>query len=401
VPLQGDGVSSVFHRTAHPLEAASAQGCWVVDVGGNRYLDAAGGAIVCGVGHGRPEIAAALANQAVALDYVHAATFTTPALETYADRLSAHLPMRAPRVFPVSGGSEATETAIKLALAYHAARGDPDRTRLVGRRASYHGNTVAALDLSGRTSLRSPYEALLGRFAHLPASTESEDPNWHARSLEEAIVEFGDVAAFVGEPIGGAASAGAVPPDGYWQAITDVCRRHGVLVIADEVMTGFGRTGRWFAADHFGLRPDILTAGKGAASGYWPLGLCVASGEVAATVGEGRFVHGFTYSHHPIGASVAGAVLTIIEEEGLVERSAEVGDRLRRRLVDAGFEGLSGRGLLIGLEVGDSAEVTAACRRNGLLVYPATRSAILLGPPLTIGDDEIVELVSRLSLAAG
>ncbi|HJR92587.1 MAG TPA: aminotransferase class III-fold pyridoxal phosphate-dependent enzyme, partial [Acidimicrobiia bacterium] len=333
------------------------------------------------------------------LDYVHAATFTTPALEAYAERLAPHLPVSDPRVFPVSGGSEATETAIKLAVAYQAARGEPERIRLVARHASYHGNSLGALDLSGRPSLRAPYEELLGRFIHVPALAESDDPTWHARHLEAAI-ESGGVAAFIAEPIGGAASAGAVPPDGYWEAITEVCVRHGVLLIADEVMTGFGRTGEWFAADHFSLKPDILTAGKGASSGYWPLGLCVASGEVAAAVGEGRFVHGFTFSHHPIGAAVATAVLDLIEKEGLVERSAHSGQLLRARLMAAGFTGLSGRGLLVGVEVGDSGAVTAACRNHGLLVYPATADAILLGPPLVISDDEIDELVERLAAAA-
>jgi adenosylmethionine-8-amino-7-oxononanoate aminotransferase len=188
-----------------------------------------------------------------------------------------------------------------------------------------------------------------------------------------------------------------VPPDGYWEAVAEVCRRHGVLVVADEVMTGFGRTGRWFASDHFGLSPDVMVAGKGVASGYWPLGLCVASGPVADTVGEGRFFHGFTYSHHPVGAAVATAVLDILEREGLVEKAEEMGDLLRARLSAAGYERLRGRGLLVGVEVeGGSDAFVAAARYRGLLVYPATESAILLGPPLTITSEEIDELVARM-----
>lgn len=389
--------SSVFHRTATPIEAVGAGGCWVTDADGNRYLDAAGGAVVCGVGHGRPEIARAMAEQVETLDYVHGATFTTPALERYARRLAPHLPLDDPLVFPVSGGSEATETAIKLALAYHAARGEPGRIHLVGREDSYHGNTIAALDLGGRLRAREPYRELLGRFLRIPPSTASPDPAWHASRLEQVLEDHTTVAAFVAEPIGGAASAGAVPPEGYWEAMVEVCRRHGVLVVADEVMTGFGRTGRWFASDHFGLRPDVMVAGKGAASGYWPLGLCVASGAVAATVGEGRFVHGFTYSHHPVGAAVATAVLDILEREELVARAAEMGDLLRARLRAAGFTRLSGRGLLVGVEVKGGGEAfVAAARRRGLLVYPATESAVLLGPPLTITSGEIDELVKRM-----
>ncbi len=389
-------MSSVFHRTAHPIEAVAAEGCWVVDSGGRRYLDAAGGAIVCGIGHGRRQVALTMAAQVAAVDYVHAATFTTPVLESYATALAPHLPVSDSRVFPVAGGSEATETAVKLALAYQTARGKPHRTTIVSREVSYHGNTLAALDLSGRPTLRAPYEALLGRFVRIPGSLESPDAGWHAAQLESVIAERGDVAAFIGEPIGGASSGGALPPEGYWQALAEVCRRHGVLLIADEVMTGFGRTGAWFASDHYSLQPDVLTAGKGAASGYWPLGLCVASGEVADTIGAGSFVHGFTFSHHPIGAAVALAVLEIIESEGLVARAATSGDHLRVRLGEAGFGNVTGRGLLVGVEVGDAAAVTVACRERGLLVYPATASAILLGPPLTITDSEIDLIVERL-----
>lgn len=391
--------SSVFHRTAGPIEAVRAEGCWVTDADGLRYLDAAGGAIVCSVGHGRPEIARVLAEQAATLDYVHGATFTSPVLEDYAADLAPHLPMDQPRLFPVSGGSEATETAVKMAVAWQAACRRPERIRVVSRRRSYHGNTLAALTLSGRPALRAPYEALLGGAPVLPATSESDDPAWHAERLEEVIVAGGDVAGFLAEPIGGAASAGADPPNGYWEAMTEVCRRHQVLVIADEVMTGFGRTGRWFASEHFALSPDVLTAGKGAASGYWPLGLCVASGSVVEAVGEGSFVHGFTFSHHPIGAAVGRAVLRILEDENLVARSEQAGRYLRAGLAEAGLEVVGGRGLLVGVDVGsDSRAVASRCRQRGLLVYPSTETTVLVGPPLTITEPEMDEVVARLAL---
>lgn len=389
-------MTSVFHRAPHPIEAVAAAGCWIIDRDGNRYVDAASGAVVSSIGHGRPEIAQALTAQIAAVDYVHGATFTTPTLETYAARLASRLPLTHPRVFPVSGGSEATETAIKLVAAYHAARGENHRTGLVGRRDSYHGNTIAALDVGDRTGARAPYESLLGRTLRLSAPSASPDPGWHAARLEKLIADHPEVGALVAEPIGGAASAGDVPPAGYWPAMVEVCRRHGVLVVADEVMTGFGRTGAWFASEHFDLRPDILLAGKGAASGYWPLGLCVASGEVAEAVGEGGFVHGFTFSHHPLGAAVATAVLDIIESEGLVERAAESGRYLRAGLQAAGFDHLRGMGLLIGVEVDDGPACVAEALRRGLLVYPATKRAVLLGPPLTISRLEMDEIVARL-----
>ena len=215
------------------------------------------------------------------------------------------------RVYPVSGGSEAMETALKLARAYHLARGEPHRTQLLARQGSYHGNSLGALDVSGRAALRAPYLPWLGRTVHLPPVYEYRCPApdhpsgcgaWHAAQLEQEIVSRGDVAAFVAESVGGATLGAAVPPDDYWPAIAEVCRRHGVLLIVDEVMAGFGRTGTWFGIDHWGVRPDMIVAGKGASSGYWPLGLCIASKEVHDTV-DGCFVHGFTYSHHAGGAA--------------------------------------------------------------------------------------------------
>ncbi|TAL06944.1 MAG: aspartate aminotransferase family protein, partial [Chloroflexota bacterium] len=257
------------HDPAPPV-AVRAEGSTIWDADGRAYLDAAGGAIVVGVGHGRRSIADVMAAQAARLSYAHGSAFTTERTEAYAAAIGPHLPMDDPRLYPVSGGSEAIETALKMARAYHLARGEKDRWIVIGRWSSYHGNTLGALDLSGRRSLRRPYEGWLGRFRHvsaaypyragLPGSNALGDAEELAAELDRAIVaaEPGTVAAFVAEPIVGATLAAAVPPDGYWPAIAEVCRRHGVLLIADEVMTGFGRTGRWFGVDHWGVRPDIL-----------------------------------------------------------------------------------------------------------------------------------------------
>ena len=217
--------------------------------------------------------------------------FASEQLEAYADELAPLLPVDDPRIYPVSGGSEAVETALKMARAYHLARGE-DRWRVIGRQGSYHGNTRGALDVGGREPLRRPYLPWLGLAGHTLAPYEyrcrfgDTHPAGcgarYADALEQEILASpaGTVAAFVAEPVAGAGLGAAVPPDDYWPAVTEVCRRHGVLVIADEVMTGFGRTGRWFACDHWAVRPDILVLAKGAASGYWPLGLAVASGAV-------------------------------------------------------------------------------------------------------------------------
>ena len=264
----------VFRRSsvADPPVAVEASGSTVRSADGREYLDAAGGAIVVNVGHGRREIAAVMAEQAGRLAYAHGSAFTTEPLEAYAREVARHLPLEDPAIYPVSGGSEAIETALKLARAYHLARGEAERWIVFARWGSYHGNTLGALDLSGRKPLRRPYEGWLGRFRHvsaaypyragLPGANALETADDLAAELDRAFEAAGPgtVAAFVAEPIVGAALGAVVPPDGYWPAIVEVCRRHGVLLIADEVMTGFGRTGRWFALDHWGVRPDILVA---------------------------------------------------------------------------------------------------------------------------------------------
>ncbi len=219
-----------------------------------------------------------MAAQVSSVDWVHASAFTTDPVERYAEAVAGLVPMDGARVFPVSGGSEAMESALKMARAYHLARSEPERSVVIARQSSYHGNTRGALDVSGREPLRRPYEPWLGQTVRVPAVSEYRCPNpahpdacarFHADRLDEVIEETGPehVAVFVAEPIGGATSGAAVPPDGYWEAIDEVCRRHGVLILADEVMTGFGRTGEWFASDHFGFRPDLLIAAKGASSG--------------------------------------------------------------------------------------------------------------------------------------
>jgi adenosylmethionine-8-amino-7-oxononanoate aminotransferase len=358
---------------------------------------------------------------------VHATTFTTDAVESYARDVSGLAPVADARVYPVSGGSEAIETACKLARAYHLARGEPDRHVVLAREGSYHGNTRGALDLSGRDPLRAPYLPWLGLTERVPAMYPYRvelTGAQHADRLEETIEHLGAgrVAAFVAEPIGGATTGASVPPDDYWPQVAEVCRRHGVLLIADEVMTGFGRTGTWFACDHWDLRPDVLVAGKGASSGYWPLGLVVASGAVHDTVREaGGFVHGFTWSHHPGGAAVGHAVITRLKDDGLVERSRVVGARLLGQLRDAlgGIEivgDVRGRGLLIGIELvadratkapfprsaGVAERVARAAKELGLLVYPSTGCAdgvdgdlFLIGPPLIVTDTELNIILTR------
>jgi adenosylmethionine-8-amino-7-oxononanoate aminotransferase len=429
----------VFRRSsvADPPVAVEASGSTVRSADGREYLDAAGGAIVVNVGHGRREIAAVMAEQAGRLAYAHGSAFTTEPLEAYAREIARHLPLEDPAIYPVSGGSEAIETALKLARAYHLARGEAERWIVYARWGSYHGNTLGALDLSGRKPLRRPYEGWLGRFRHvsaaypyragMPGANALETADDLAAELDRAFEAAGPgtVAAFVAEPIVGAALGAVVPPDGYWPAIVEVCRRHGVLLIADEVMTGFGRTGRWFALDHWGVRPDILVAAKGASSGYWPFGFVAASDEVygRVTSAASGFVHGFTYSHSPVGAAVAREVLRILETESLVEASATKGERLRALATTAigahrAVGEIRGRGLMVGIElVADRAtrepfpraariaeSVVAAARDRGVLLYSGTGNAngvdgdtILLGPPFVVTDPELERITAVLA----
>jgi hypothetical protein len=427
-------MSRVFHRVLSRQlpRAVRAEGAWIQDADGRRYLDGAGGAIVVSLGHSDAALVEAMTRQASRTPYVHGTAFTTDALEGYAADVATVLPVEGARIYPVSGGSEAVETALKLARVYHLARGEGSRTIVIGRRASYHGNTLGSLDAGGKEPLRRPYAPWLGRFAHVDPAYEYRCANpahphrcgaWHAERLDAEIERAGarNVAAFVAEPIAGATLAAAVPGEDYWPAVAEVCRRHGVLLIVDEVMTGFGRTGRWFGLDHWGVRADVLTAGKGATSGYWPFGFTACSDEVFETVRPAGFVHGFTWSHNAVGAAVAHATLRRLREDDLVEASATLGELLRKELAGALADVASvgdvrGIGLMIGVELvahrgtkapfPRAAQVTeavvAAARDRGLLLYSSTGhleggdgDLVMLGPPFTITDQERALLVER------
>jgi adenosylmethionine-8-amino-7-oxononanoate aminotransferase len=430
----------VFSRApARPLPVAvRASGAEIWDTAGKRYLDAAGGAIVVNVGHGRESIGRVIAEQTARVSYVHGSEFTSEPLEAYAAEVGPLLPLDAPALYPVSGGSEAMETALKMARSYHLARGEAGRHVVIGRWGSYHGNSLGALDVSGRRPLRGPYECWLGRFRHVSAAYPYRvgDPEAHALGTTAELAEEldrvitlagpGTVAAFVAEPIVGATLGVVAPPEGYWPAIAAVCRRHGVLLVLDEVMTGFGRTGRWFAAEHFGVRPDILIAAKGATSGYWPFGFTAAAGHVYDTIrARGGFIHGFTFSHSAVGAAVAREVLRILRAEGLVAESARKGERLLAAIRHA-FEGhphagdVRGTGLFAAIELVEDREskrpfpralqvaerAIAAARAAGLLLYPGTGCAngvdgeiIMVGPPFVVRDEQIDAIAAGLLTA--
>jgi hypothetical protein len=423
----------VFPRVRRDLPTAvHAEGAWITAADGTRYLDAAGGAVVVGVGHGDRSLIDAANGQLAKTQYTHGTAFTTEALETYADEVAAVLPLDGARIYPVSGGSEAVETAVKLARAYHLAAGQSGRVNVIARRSSYHGNTLGALDLSGKEPIRAPYTPWLGRFLHAPRAYEyrCENPShpdgcgaWHGAELQRMIESYGaeTVAAFVAEPIAGATLAAAVPCEDYWPTVVEVCGRYGVLVIADEVMTGFGRSGRWFGVEHWAVCPDIVTAGKGTTSGYVPFGFAACTGEIFDVVASKGFVHGFTWSHNALGAAVALATLRRLRDDGLVDRARDRGAKLQgdlaAALADAPHVGeVRGLGMMIGIELvrdRDTKEpfaradavterVTADARDRGLLLYSSTGHVdghdgdlLMLGPPFILTDDDTSALIER------
>jgi adenosylmethionine-8-amino-7-oxononanoate aminotransferase len=413
--------------------AVRGEGAYLWDEKGRRLLDAAGGAVVVSVGHGVVEIAEAIADQARRVAYVHGTELTSEPVERLAVELAKRAPIDDARLFLVSGGSEATETAIKLARQYHVARGETSRWKIVSRWPSYHGASIGALGISGRPTMRHDFEPMLRENPHIGApypyrctlsGCGSVCSLECARQLEATLRAEGpdSVAAFIAEPVIGASAGAVVPPPDYYAAVRAICDRHGVLFIADEVMTGMGRTGRWFGMEHWpGVQPDIVTTGKGLTSGYVPGGAVLVRGHVAETVqAGGGFHHGFTYSHHPVVAAAGLAVIRYLERHDLVRRAAETGEYLQRRL-----RGLSdlpavaetrGLGLMAAVEiVGDRASrmpyprtartaqrIQAEALKRGVIVYASGGQVdgdgdlIMLGPPLAITREQVDDAVSAL-----
>lgn len=422
---------NVFYRSMnHPRPMIShGQGIYLYDESGKRYIDGSGGPLVVNVGHGRAEIVEAMMEQARSAAYVHATMFTSEPLERYAAELAGVVPLAEPRFYFLSSGSEVVEGAIKLARQIQMARGESKRSIIISRWQSYHGMTFGALAASGRAGLRAPYLSMLHDVPHIPTPYPYRRPISGAESaarLEEMILAYGPdhIAGFIAEPISGASLGAAAPPDDYWPCIREICDRYGVLLIADEVLVGLGRTGTWWGLDHWHVTPDILITSKGSAGGYFPLGFIAARGEDVELLRRklGDFNHGGTFSHHAVGAAAGLATLHILQREKLIERSAAMGDVLGRALREQigdhpNVGDIRGRGLFRGIElVKDratkepfaAAEGLAHRIQNrafdlGLVVYYSTGCAdgkngdvIMLGPPLIIDEAQIAEMVGIL-----
>ncbi len=381
-------------------------GCWLLTDDGRRILDAAGGAIVANVGHGRAVVADAVREALAGGAYVVPIWPTPHRVRLHDLLVDRWLPTGMEHVFFTSGGSESADSAVRLARAYHVANGRPERWKVIGRHPSYHGITLGALAAGSHSSRRNGYDPLLLDFPKVP---------WDdAEAVAEVIGREGPetIAGFLFEPITGAAGACLTASDDYWLIVEDVCRRHGILLIADEVMTGFGRTGRRWGHDHFPIRPDILFGGKGLGGGYVPIGLVAATDEVVENLTGTGFMF-FTFTGSDAMCAGAAAVLEIIEAEDLVARSAAMGELLDACLASAlgghpDVVEIRGRGLFRGVELTPSggrlaAAVVRECLARDMWIYPAGSApvpdAVMIGCPFTITEEQIELLVETLAAA--
>jgi PLP-dependent transaminase len=382
-------------RPQPPLVIARGKGALIWDIHGNEYVDGTCGLWQCAVGHGREELAEVAARQIRELEFYPSFwdLSNEPAIRLAA-RLSQLSPAGLDNVFYTNGGSEGVETAIKLVrLARHAA-GQPERTTVLSRQSAYHGVGSASLAATGIPPLKQGFDPLPTGFVHLsaphalPLGPQATDTL--VAELERTIEVIGAerITAFIGEPVIGVGGM-IPPPDDYWPRVQEVLRRNGILLVIDEVVTAFGRTGRWFGCDRYDIQPDIVVTAKALTSGYIPMGAVLIGPRVLELLDGTPFRHGFTYNGHPVGAAVALANLDIIEREELVQRAEDTGSYLLNQLHPLtrlrSVAEVRGVGLMLGIELkaGDASAIQAGCRRRGVIVR-ATGQKIVLSPPLVI-----------------
>jgi len=433
--------TQVFHRHLHvkPPVATGGQGLLLTDAEGRSYIDASGGAAVSCLGHGHPDVIAAMHAQIDKLAYAHTSFFTTQVAEELAQNLIAGAPEGMSHVYFVSGGSEAMEAAMKMARQYHVENGQPQRRHFIARRQSYHGNTLGALAVGGNRWRREPFAPILIPVTHVAPcypyreQRDDETPEQYgqrlARELDDTIQQLGadQVIAFVAETIGGATAGVLVPVPGYFRAVREVCDRHGVLLILDEVMCGMGRCGTLHACEQEGVVPDLLAIAKGLGGGYQPIGAVLAQNRLvqAMSGGSGFFQHGHTYLGHAVACAAALAVQRVIERDGLLARvrqnSVVLEAMLRETFGEHPHVGdIRGRGFFWGIELVREreskrpfdpkqklhAQVKKQGFSRGLMVYPMGGTVdgwygdhILLAPPFIASESDLALIVERLAAA--
>lgn len=412
-----------------------AEGIYIFDREGKKYLDGSGGPAVVNIGHGVKEVIDAMMAQARKVCFPYVGHFVSEAQIELAKKIVEFAPRGMSRVYFISGGSEATEIAIKIARQYHLGRGEPSRVKIIGRWQAYHGATIGALSVSGHTSRRNDYQPYMLNFPHIPPAYCYRCPFGMALSncglpcayeLEKTIKQEGKdhIAAFIAEPFVGNSLGAVEPPQEYFRIIKEICDRYGILFIADEVITGFGRTGKNFGIDHWGVTPDVITTGKGTGSGYTPLGAVIVHEKVYEVFEKSErpaFFMGYTYSGNPLSCAAGLAVMNYIEKNQLVERSARMGNYLFEKIArfkDLPIVGdIRGKGLLLGIEfVKDkkrktpfprsqkiSETLTERAFLNGLILMSGTGTAdgvsgdhTVISPPFIITEKEIDELTNIL-----
>ncbi len=429
-----DEISYLFYQSRNPRPFLDhGEGIYLFDEDGKRYIDGSSGAMVSNIGHSNPRVLAKMKAQMDKATFGYRLHFRTHPSEDLAAKTVAMTPEGLDRVFFVSGGSEAVESAVKLARQYALTQGQPERYRVISRFPSYHGCTFGALDLTGYAPLRDPFAPMMQGMPKIAAPatyldrdnlTEEERGLKYAELLRDKIEELGPetVLAFVMEPVGGASTGALVAPDSYYGRVREICDEYGVLLIYDEVMTGAGRTGKFLAAEHWGITPDIVAMSKGFGAGYAPLGAIIAGARLVEPVLDaGGFLHGFTYAGNPLACSAGLAVLEEMEDQGLIENAARMGEVLMgelRALMDRyPFIGdVRGKGLLTAFEfVADRhtmapldpklnayERLVELAYARGLIIYSRrTRGGkegdhFLVAPPLIITQDQITEMMAIL-----
>ena len=431
--------SHVFYRKLGRIypRIVRGEGCWLYDEAGNAYLDAVGGAYVANLGHSNPEIADALARQAREFGYLSATAFTHGPVEELAAELAATLPGDLDKLYFLSSGSEAVEAALKLARQYWLESGKPGKHRIIALNPSYHGNTLLALSASAREQYRLPFREWLVDVARIPApyayrcGCRGEDPacpTCSGATLDATIRRLGadTIAAFIAEPVGGSSTGASTPRPEYFRTIREICDRHQVLFLADEILCGAGRTGTWWAVEPYGVTPDLMAVGKGISGGYAALSAVAAPERIVDVIarGSGSFLHGQTFSFHPVACAAALAAVRLLKRDHLVERCAKLGGTLHRRLAALAelphVGDVRGRGLLAGIEFVEDKTTRApfpraakfveaftdAAQEAGLIVWPNVGHAdgvngdlVVVAPPFIITEQEIDQIVTRFKAA--
>lgn len=429
-------MTHLFYQTKSPRPMLDrAEGIYMWDTSGKRYIDGSSGAMVSNIGHSNPAVLAAMRAQMDKSTFGYRLHFQTDPSEALAEKIAGLTPKGLDRVFFVSGGSEAVESTLKMARQYALTQGQAQRTKVISRYPSYHGATLGALAITGYAPMTAPFDPMMQSMPKIPAprayldGLDLQDPATglhYANMLEAKILEDGPetVLAFIVEPIGGASTGALVPPAGYMRRIREICDQYGVLLIHDEVMTGGGRTGRFFGAEHWDVTPDIIALSKGFGAGYVPLGAMIARNDmVEAVMNAGGFIHGYTYAGNPLACAAGLAVLSEIETHGLTANAARMGDALATRLQSLMqryplIGDVRGKGLLLAFELmadrATKAPLPAGLNahsrlvdiayENGLIIYSRrTRGGIagdhfLVCPPMIVTEpqlDEIADILDR------